>query len=59
MYVLVAVLRKRLSISANLYTIFQVVSLTLFEKMPIFKPFSDTDYNLSNPETHNKLIPFD
>ena len=46
-YVLVAVLRKRLELSADLYTILQVLSLTLFEKMPIFKLFSDTDYNLS------------
>ena len=49
-YVLVAVVKKRLSISADLYTILQVLSLTLFEKMPIFKLFSDTDYNLSNVE---------
>ena len=35
-YVLVAVLRKRLGISADLYTILQVLSLTLFEKMPVF-----------------------
>ena len=48
--VLVAVLRKRLELSADLYTIFQVLSLTLFEKMPIFKLFSDTDYNSSNSE---------
>ena len=55
-YVLVAVLRKRLGISADLYTILQVLSLTLFEKMPIFKLFSDTGYNLSNPENPNQLI---
>ena len=59
MYVLVAVLRKRLSISADLYTILQVLSLTLFEKMPIFKLFSSTDYNLSNLETPNQLILFE
>ena len=59
MYVLVAVLRKRLSISADLYTILRVLSLTLFEKMPIFKLFSDTDYNLSNLETHSLLILFE
>ena len=38
-YVLVAVLRKRLGISADLYTILQVLSLTLSEKMPVFKLF--------------------
>ena len=58
-YVLVAVLRKRLGLSADLYTILQVLSLTLFEKTPIFKLFSDSDYNLSNPENSNQLILFE
>ena len=58
-YVLVAVLRKRLGLSAELYTILQVLSLTLFEKMPIFKLFSDTNYNLSNLENSNQLILFE
>ena len=57
-YVLVAVLRKRLGISAELYTNWQVLSLTLFEKMPIFKLFSETDYNLSNLENANQLTLF-
>ncbi|MCZ0942569.1 MAG: transposase, partial [Gammaproteobacteria bacterium] len=34
-YVLVAILRKRLGLSASLYTIMQALSLTLFEKTPI------------------------
>ena len=58
-YVLVAVLRKRLGLSAELYTILQVLSLTLFEKMPIFKLFSDTDYNSSNLENDNQLVLFE
>ena len=59
MYVLVAVVKKRLSISADLYTILQVSSLTLFEKMPIFKLFSDIDYDLSNLDSSNQLISFE
>ena len=53
-YVLVAVVKKRLSISADLYTILQVLSLTLFEKMPIFKLFSDpvTIYRMLNHITN-------
>ena len=58
-YVLVAVIRKRLSLSVDLYTILQVLSLTLFEKMPIFKLFSDAGYNLSNVESLNQLILFE
>ena len=58
-YVLMAVVKKRLGISADLYTILQVLSLTLFEKMSIFKLFSDTGYNLSNVESSKQLILFE
>ena len=58
-YVLVAVIKKRLDIPVDLYTILQVLSLTLFEKMPIFKLFSDTDFDLSNPDIPNQLILFE
>jgi hypothetical protein len=34
-YLLVAILKKRLHLDASLYTILQILSLTLFEKMPI------------------------
>jgi IS4 transposase len=33
-YVLVAIVQKRLAVNASLYTILQVLSLTLFEKTP-------------------------
>ena len=58
-YVLVAVFRKRLGLSVELYTILQVLSLMLFERMSIFKLFSDTDYDLSNLENDNQLILFE
>jgi IS4 transposase len=34
-YVLVAIMKKRLKIDLSLYTILQILSITLFEKMPI------------------------
>jgi len=34
-YVLVAIVKKRLKLSASLYEILQILSLTLFEKMPL------------------------
>ena len=34
-YVLVAIVKKRLQLSANLYEILQILSLTMFERMPI------------------------
>ena len=42
-YVLVAIIKKRLDLKADLYTILQVLSLTLFEKIPL-------DQLLMNPQ---------
>ena len=39
-YVLVAIVKKRLALDASLYTLLQVLSLTLFEKMPILQALS-------------------
>jgi hypothetical protein len=39
-YVLVAIVKKRLHLEASLYTLLQVFSLTLFEKMPIQQAFA-------------------
>ena len=46
-YVLVAILKKRLSIQESLYTILQVLSVTLFEKSPILEVLRDyeTDFD--------------
>jgi hypothetical protein len=40
-YVLVAILKKRLALPASLYEILQILSLTLFEKTPINRLFDD------------------
>jgi hypothetical protein len=34
-YVLVAIVKKRLKLEASLYTLLQVLSVTLFEKLPL------------------------
>jgi hypothetical protein len=34
-YVLIAIVRKRLRLEVSLYTLLQVFSVTVFEKMPI------------------------
>ena len=39
-YVLVAIAKKRLGLDASLYTLLQILSLTLFEKMPILQALS-------------------
>jgi len=38
-YVLVAIVKKRLNLDASLYTLLQILSVTLFERMPIQQAF--------------------
>jgi hypothetical protein len=40
-YVLVAIVKKRLGVEASLYTILQILSLTLFEKTPMDQLLND------------------
>ncbi len=58
-YVLVAIMKKRLELDLSLYTILQILSITLFERMPIRQVFAD-DYDfMSKNETDNQLNLFD
>ena len=43
MYVLVAIVKKRLALQASLHEILQVLSLTLFEQVPILQAFGDVE----------------
>jgi hypothetical protein len=54
-YVLVAILKKRLDLPESLYTILQVLSVSLFEKTPILQAFQQFDYN-SQDSTHDKQL---
>ena len=58
-YVLVAIVRKKLNIDASLYTLLQVLSLTLFEKMPLQQAFPGDDYTSDNGSISNQLNLFD
>jgi hypothetical protein len=58
-YVLVAIVRKRLALEASLYTFLQVLSLSLFEKMPILQAFRDIDSQDDLPNPANQLILFE
>ena len=42
-YLLVAIIKKKLKIEESLYTILQVLSVSLFEKMPILQAFQSID----------------
>jgi hypothetical protein len=43
-YVLVAIVKKRLNLDASLYTLLQILSVTLFEKMPLQQAFPGSGY---------------
>lgn len=58
-YVLVAILKKRLAIENSLYTLLQVLSLTLFERAPINQLLMDSDYNSTDSVERNQLTLFD
>jgi hypothetical protein len=53
-YVLVAILKKRFHLSASLYTILQILSLTLFEKTPILQAISQLPHPTAMPDFHNQ-----
>ena len=43
-YVLVAIIKKRLKIQLSLYTILQIFSVSIFEKMPILQALTENTY---------------
>ena len=54
-YVLVAILKKRLALDATLYQILQVLSVILFEKTPILRAFDDQDSQEKSAPFSNQL----
>jgi hypothetical protein len=58
-YVLVAIVRKRLALDASLYQILQILSVTLFEKTPILQALQAPDSQEELPDPGNQLILFD
>ncbi|MDP1705595.1 MAG: transposase, partial [Sulfurimicrobium sp.] len=54
-YVLVAIVKKRLKIEPSLYTILQILSLTLFEKTPLDQLLKNTEMQSPMPQNDNQL----
>jgi hypothetical protein len=52
-YVLVAIIRKRLNVEPSLYTLLQILSVTVFEKMPIQQAFSLPADQFDDLQTNN------
>ena len=58
-YLLVAIVKKMLNIELSLYTILQILSVTIFEKMPILQVVTGNDYIIPKYLDPNQLNLFD
>ena len=58
-YVLVAIVKKRLDLDASLYTLLQILSVTLFEKMPIHQELAGDENRCNASQITNQLNLFD
>ena len=58
-YLIIAILRKRLNLTQSLYTILQVLSVSIFEQTPILQAFSDMNSIQTNSDSHNQLLLFE
>jgi hypothetical protein len=54
-YLLIAIIKKKQKIDASLYTLLQICSLTLFEKIPINQAFQGGDYKIDLQPNDNQL----
>ena len=57
-YVLVAIIKKRLNLDASLYTLLQILSATLLEKGPLQRAFPGSDYRSNSITVNNQLTLF-
>jgi len=58
-YVMIAMIRKMEKIELNLYTILQIFSVSLFEKVPIYQLLTNIDYNIQEGISSKQLKLFD
>ena len=54
-YVLVAIVKKRLDLDASLYTLLQILSVTLFEKMPIHQALAGDENRCNASQITNPI----
>ena len=58
-YVLVAIIKKRLIIEQSLYSILQILSVSIFEKMPIYQALTNSFYEKETTTYYKQLSLFD
>lgn len=54
-YILVAIMKKRLNLQESLYTILQILSLSVFEKIELYQLITERDCKVVNIQPHNQL----
>lgn len=57
-YVLVAIIKKRLNLKAELYIILQILSVSAFEKIELSRLLNDEIYKEHSSDNHNQLLLF-
>ena len=55
-YVLVAIIRKRLNLDFSLHSMLQILSVTPFEKVPMFQLLTEMAPAATSPTNPNQLI---
>lgn len=58
-YLLMAITKKRLNIEQSLYAILQILSVSVFEKMPLLEAFQSADYSNGGGNFCNQLSLWD
>jgi IS4 transposase len=58
-YVLIAIVKKRLNLKASLYSLLQILSVTLFEKMPLQQALAQTHGEENTNESCKQLNLFE
>ena len=58
-YVLVAIMKKQLNLDLSLYTILQILSVTIFEKVPLLQVLTEFNYKSRGTDLDKQLLLFD
>ena len=58
-YVLVAIAKKHFMLKQSLYEILQILSISIFERIPINQLFQQTQLQYFKEQNHNQLNMFD
>ncbi len=58
-YLLIAIIKKRLNMKQELYTILQILSISIFEKVPLNQLFEENNYTNKTTGNCNQLTLFD